>query len=180
MEDSMGRPGGRSIVSVVRTGVAFSLAVFGSVGVAYAQDVVTTTSGDRLVGEISGSKRTFCHSRPLIRMLDFKIEWEDVAALESNEDYTDPALPNKDGWSNAFGFKFEAARALPLRASIDELDPGRPTTRIQRRHLGRRAVGRWPHDHEASRLCAGDPDDGNRGHDAMIGAGHDHTTRVSC
>ena len=41
----MGRPGCRWIFSVVRTG-AFSLAVFGSVGVAYGQDVVTTTSGE--------------------------------------------------------------------------------------------------------------------------------------
>ena len=49
----MGRRGRRSIFSCVRTGVAaLGLAVFGGAGVAYGQDVVTTTSGDRLVGEI--------------------------------------------------------------------------------------------------------------------------------
>jgi hypothetical protein len=101
----MGRPGGRSIVSVVRTGVALSLAVFGSVGVAYAQDVVTTTSGDRLVGEIKRVEKDVLPLETAYSDADFKIEWEDVAALESNEDYTDPALPNKDGRSNAIRFQ---------------------------------------------------------------------------
>ena len=65
----MGRPGCRSIFSVVRTGVAaLSLAVFGSAGVAYGQDVVITTSGDRLVGEIKRVEKDVLTSPRTTRM----------------------------------------------------------------------------------------------------------------
>ena len=84
----MGRPGCRSIFSVVRTGVAaLSLAVFGSVGVAYGQDVVTTTSGDRLVGEIKRVEKDVLTLETAYSDADFKIEWEDVAALESKRQF---------------------------------------------------------------------------------------------
>ena len=48
-----GRPSARSIAVVKTTVTAAMFAVFiGSAGVVYAQDVVITTTGDRLVGEI--------------------------------------------------------------------------------------------------------------------------------
>ena len=84
----MGRPGCRSIFSVVRTGVAaLSLAVFGSVGVAYGQDVVTTTSGDRLVGEIKRVEKDVLTLETAYSDADFKIEWGDIAALESKRQF---------------------------------------------------------------------------------------------
>jgi putative salt-induced outer membrane protein YdiY len=66
---------------------ALTLAVFGSVGAAYAQDVVTTTSGDRLVGEIKRVEKDVLTLETAYSDADFKIEWEDVAALESKRQF---------------------------------------------------------------------------------------------
>ena len=84
----MGRPDRRSIFSFVRTGVAaLGLAVFGSAGVAYGQDVVITTSGDRLVGEIKRVEKDVLTLETAYSDADFKIEWEDVAAVESKRQF---------------------------------------------------------------------------------------------
>src|SRR5688572_23162406 len=85
----MGRPSRRSIFSVARPGVAaLCVAVFiGSAGVAYGQDVVTTTSGDRLVGEIKRVEKDVLTLETAYSDADFKIEWEDVAALESKRQF---------------------------------------------------------------------------------------------
>jgi putative salt-induced outer membrane protein YdiY len=78
----------RSIFSCVRTGVAaLGLAVFGSAGVAYGQDVVITTSGDRLVGEIKRVEKDVLTLETAYSDADFKIEWEDVAAVESKRQF---------------------------------------------------------------------------------------------
>jgi putative salt-induced outer membrane protein YdiY len=78
----------RSILSYARTGVAaLGLAVFGSAGVAYGQDVVITTSGDRLVGEIKRVERDVLTLETAYSDTDFKIEWENVAAIESKRQF---------------------------------------------------------------------------------------------
>ena len=82
----------RSIFSCVRTGVAaLGLAVFGSAGVAYGQDVVITTSGDRLVGEIKRVEKDVLTLETAYSDADFKIEWEDVAV-----DRKQSAVPGGD------------------------------------------------------------------------------------
>jgi hypothetical protein len=84
----MGRQGRNSIRSCVRTGVAaLALAIFGSAGVAYGQDVVTTTSGDRLVGEIKRVEKDVLTLETPYSDVDFKIEWEDIASLESKRQF---------------------------------------------------------------------------------------------
>jgi hypothetical protein len=82
-------PACRSIFSVARTGgAALCLAVYiGSAGVAYGQDVVITTSGDRLVGEIKRVEKDVLTLETAYSDADFKIEWEDVAALESKRQF---------------------------------------------------------------------------------------------
>jgi putative salt-induced outer membrane protein YdiY len=73
-------------MAVVKTGVTaavFSVLV-GSAGVAYAQqDVVITTSGDRLVGEIKKVEKDVLTLETGYSDSDFKIEWEDIASIES-------------------------------------------------------------------------------------------------
>jgi putative salt-induced outer membrane protein YdiY len=84
----MGRRGRNSIRSCVRTGVAaLGLVIFGSAGAAYGQDVVTTTSGDRLVGEIKRVEKDVLTLETPYSDVDFKIEWEDVASLESKRQF---------------------------------------------------------------------------------------------
>ena len=85
----MGWPGRRSIFSVAKTGgTALCLAVFiGSAGVAYGQDVVTTTSGDRLVGEIKRVEKNVLTFGTAYSDADFRIQWGDVAALDSKRQF---------------------------------------------------------------------------------------------
>ena len=79
---------GRRSMSYVRTGVAaFALAIFGSAEVAYGQDVVTTKSGDRLVGEIKRVEKDVLTLETPYSDVDFKIEWEDVTSLESKRQF---------------------------------------------------------------------------------------------
>jgi len=66
---------------------ALGLTVFGSAGVAYGQDVVITTSGDRLVGEIKRVEKDVLTLETAYSDTDFKIEWEDVAAIESKRQF---------------------------------------------------------------------------------------------
>src|SRR6185436_6117926 len=67
---------------------ALRLAVFvGTVGVAYAQDVVITTTGDRLVGEIKSVEKDVLTMETAYSDADFKIEWEDIASIESNRQF---------------------------------------------------------------------------------------------
>ena len=57
---------------------AIWLAVFmGSVGAGAAQDVVITTSGDRLVGEIKSVEKDVLTFETAYSDADFKIEWGD-------------------------------------------------------------------------------------------------------
>ena len=78
-----------SIPSIARTGVAaLCLAVFiGSAGVAYGQDAVITTTGDRLVGEIKRVEKDVLTLETAYSDSDFKIEWGDVAGLESKRQF---------------------------------------------------------------------------------------------
>ena len=85
---SPGRRCRRSISSVAAV-MALWLAVFiGSAGVAYAQqDVVITTTGDRLVGEIKSVEKDVLTLETAYSDADFKIEWEDIASIESNRQF---------------------------------------------------------------------------------------------
>jgi putative salt-induced outer membrane protein YdiY len=85
-----GRPSRRLISSIARTGVAaLRLAVFmGTAGVAYgAQDVVITTTGDRLVGEIKGVVKDVLTFETAYSDSDFKIKWEKIASIESDRQF---------------------------------------------------------------------------------------------
>ena len=85
-----GRPSRRLISSIARTGVAaLRLAVFvGTAGVAYgAQDVVITTTGDRLVGEIKSVEKDVLTFSTDYSDSDFKIKWEKIASIESDRQF---------------------------------------------------------------------------------------------
>ena len=64
---------------------ALCLAVFiGSAGVAYGQDVVITTTGDRLVGEIKRVEKDVLTLETAYSDSDFKIEWEKSQGSKAN------------------------------------------------------------------------------------------------
>jgi putative salt-induced outer membrane protein YdiY len=65
------------------------LAVFvGGAGVAYAQqDVVITTNGDKLVGEIKGVEKDVLTIETPYSDSDFKIEWGDIVSLASDRQF---------------------------------------------------------------------------------------------
>jgi putative salt-induced outer membrane protein YdiY len=88
-ETSTGRPSRRPISSVARTGAAaLCLAVLiGIAGVAYAQDVVITTTGDRLVGEIKSVEKDVLTLETGYSDSDFKIKWDKMATIESNRQF---------------------------------------------------------------------------------------------
>jgi putative salt-induced outer membrane protein YdiY len=66
----------------------WALVFAGSVGVAYAQkDVVVTTSGDRLVGEIKSVEKDVLTFSTDYSDSDFKIKWEKIASLESDRQF---------------------------------------------------------------------------------------------
>jgi hypothetical protein len=59
-----------------------------SVGVAYAaKDVVITTSGDRLVGEIKSVEKDILTLSTDYSDSDFKIKWDKVASIESDRQF---------------------------------------------------------------------------------------------
>jgi hypothetical protein len=68
-----------------RAGVAAAVfaVVIGSAGVAAAQDVVITTTGERLVGEIKKVEKDVLTIETGYSDADFKIEWEKIASIES-------------------------------------------------------------------------------------------------
>jgi putative salt-induced outer membrane protein YdiY len=84
------RPRRGWISTVARTGaVIASMVVFlGHSEVAYAaQDVVTTTTGDRLVGEIIRVEKDVLTFSTGYSDVDFKIEWDKVVSLESTRQF---------------------------------------------------------------------------------------------
>jgi putative salt-induced outer membrane protein YdiY len=58
-----------------------------SAGVASAQDVVITTSGDRLVGEIKSVEKDVLTISTDYSDVDFKIEWGKIASIESKRQF---------------------------------------------------------------------------------------------
>ena len=63
-------------------------AFMGSAGVAYAaKDVVVTTSGDRLVGEIKSVEKDVLTLSTDYSDADFKIKWEKIASIESERQF---------------------------------------------------------------------------------------------
>jgi hypothetical protein len=63
-------------------------AFIGSAGVAYGQqDIVIPNNGDRLVGEIKSVEKDKLTLETTYSDVDFKIEWEDVASIESTRQF---------------------------------------------------------------------------------------------
>ena len=75
--------------AITRIGVALiCLAAFiAGAGVASAQDVVITTSGDRLVGEIKRVEKDVLTLSTDYSDVDFKIEWGKIASIESKRQF---------------------------------------------------------------------------------------------
>ena len=61
--------------------------IIGGSGVAYAQDVVITTNGDRLVGEIKSVEKDVLTLETPYSDADFKIEWEDIVSIASDRQF---------------------------------------------------------------------------------------------
>ena len=66
----------------VLTGAICAVLIW-SAGAAYAQDVVITTSGDKLVGEIKKIEKDVLTLGTSYSDADFKIEWDKIASIES-------------------------------------------------------------------------------------------------
>src|SRR5580765_6701817 len=84
------RAGSGWISTVARTGLAVaSIVVLGHIGVvdAAAQDVVITTTGDKLVGEIIRVEKDVLTFSTGYSDADFKIEWDKVASIESTRQF---------------------------------------------------------------------------------------------
>ena len=87
---SIWRPCRGLISTVARTGLAVaSIVVLGHMGVAdaAAQDVVVTTTGDRLVGEIIRVEKDVLTFSTGYSDSDFKIEWDKVASIASSRQF---------------------------------------------------------------------------------------------
>ena len=69
--------------------IGFCVAVFlNAAGVAHAaKDVVVTTSGDRLVGEIKSVEKDVLTLETDYSDADFKIKWEKIASIESDRQF---------------------------------------------------------------------------------------------
>jgi putative salt-induced outer membrane protein YdiY len=67
-------------------GLLFSVFVSGA-GAAFAQDVVITTSGDRLVGEIESVGKDVLTFSTDYSDSDFQIEWDQIASIESKRQF---------------------------------------------------------------------------------------------
>ena len=84
------RPGSGWIPMVVRTGVAVAsiLGFLGHAAIAYAQqDVVITTTGERLVGEIIRVEKDVLTFSTGYSDADFKITWDKIASIESTRQF---------------------------------------------------------------------------------------------
>lgn len=87
---STGRPRSGWFSIVARTGVAVAgmLLFMGQAAIAHAQqDVVVTTTGERLVGEIIRVEKDVLTFSTGYSDSDFKIEWDKVASLESTRQF---------------------------------------------------------------------------------------------
>ena len=63
-------------------------AVFiGSAGIASAQDIVITTTGERLVGEIKKIEKDVLTLETAYSDADFKIEWDKITSIESSRQF---------------------------------------------------------------------------------------------
>jgi hypothetical protein len=66
---------------------AMFAAFIASAGLVYAQDVVITNSGDRLVGEIKKIEKDVLTLGTAYSDADFKIEWDKIASIESSRQF---------------------------------------------------------------------------------------------
>jgi Protein of unknown function, DUF481 len=89
MRVSTEQSGGQSISAASIVAAVLWLAVFiGGAGVAYGQqDVVITTNGDKLVGEIKRVEKDVLTIETPYSDADFKIEWEDVVSIASDRQF---------------------------------------------------------------------------------------------
>jgi hypothetical protein len=79
---------GRCATATLYRGFVWFAVFIGSVGVAWAQqDVVITTGGDRLVGEIKSVEKDVLTFETAYSDSDFKIEWEDVVSIASDRQF---------------------------------------------------------------------------------------------
>jgi len=77
----------RLVTRIVAAGV-WAMVFTGSGGVAYAaKDVVITTTGDRLVGEIKKVEKEVLTISTDYSDSDFKIKWEKIASIESDRQF---------------------------------------------------------------------------------------------
>jgi len=79
---------GERVLSMTGVSVVWLALFVGSAGVAYAQqDVVITNTGERLVGEIKRVEKDTLTFETAYSDSDFKIEWEDIASIESKRQF---------------------------------------------------------------------------------------------
>ena len=109
---------------------AIWLAAFmGSAGVAYtAKDVVVTTSGDRLVGEIKSVEKDVLTLSTDYSDADFKIKWEKIASIESErqfllETFDGKRLSGPLGPQQARGPSRSRTRSVQLPAVSASVEP---------------------------------------------------------
>src|SRR6188472_999364 len=77
-----------SSILLARTIAVTLVFVLGAAGASYAaNDVVITTTGDRLVGEIKGVEKDVLTLETDYSDSDFKIKWEKIASIESDRQF---------------------------------------------------------------------------------------------
>src|SRR6476619_4989447 len=77
-----------SSILLARTIAVTLVFVLGAAGAAYAaKDVVVTTTGDRLVGEIKSVEKDVLTLSTDYSDADFKIKWEKIASIESERQF---------------------------------------------------------------------------------------------
>ena len=77
-----------SLVAGIFAAAVWWTVFIGNVGLAYAaKDVVITTSGDRLVGEIKGVEKDVLTLSTDYSDSDFKIKWDKIVSIESDRQF---------------------------------------------------------------------------------------------
>jgi len=77
----------RFISSVARSALVTMVVFVGIAGMAHGQDVVITTTGDRLVGEIKSVAKDVLTIETGYSDADFKIEWDKIVSIDSDRQF---------------------------------------------------------------------------------------------
>ena len=88
-----------------------------------ATDVVTTLTGEKIVGEIKKVEKDVLTIETVYSDSDFKIEWDQIASIESDRQFL---VETFDGKRLSGTLKVDPAKKATVLVGNDSVPPGRP------------------------------------------------------